>query len=80
MDMIINKVTEQKENAIAQLLATTNWITLPKQMTLRIRVCKFILYETENITLYCKLVNVKFKREIFFSKFCGLLRRPDLVY
>ena len=46
-DEIINKETQEKEFKIEEnFSASANWVSLPQQMTLHLRVCKFILYET----------------------------------
>ena len=47
-DEIINKETQEKEFKIEEnFSASGNWVSLPQQMTLHLRVCKFILYETK---------------------------------
>ena len=46
-DEIINKETQEKEFKIEEnFSASANWVSLPQQMTLHLRVCKFISYET----------------------------------
>ena len=51
-DEIINKETQEKEFKIEEnFSASGNWVSLPQQMTLHLRVCKFILYIIECIFL-----------------------------
>ena len=46
-DEIINRETQEKEFKIEEnFSASGNWVSLPQQMTLHLRVRKFISYET----------------------------------